>query len=114
WAGALVIGAMSLMGLVAGNIFRRQMRLARLKTDLVAAVSHELKTPLASMRLLVDSLLEDVHLDPVKTREYLRLIAGENDRLTRLIENFLTFSRIERNRQHFKFAPVQPDAVILS
>jgi len=112
WAGALVIGAMAVMGLVVGNIFRRQMRLARLKTDLVAAVSHELKTPLASMRLLVDSLLEDTHPDPTKTREYLRLIAGENDRLTRLIENFLTFSRIERNRQRFDFAPVKPGNVI--
>jgi signal transduction histidine kinase len=112
WAGALVIGAMALMGLFVGNIFRRQMRLARLKTDLVAAVSHELKTPLASMRLLVDSLLEDAPLELGKTREYLRMIAGENDRLTRLIENFLTFSRIERNRQHFEFAPVQPSGVI--
>ncbi len=112
WAGALVIGAMAVMGVFVGGVFRRQMRLARLKTDLVAAVSHELKTPLASMRLLVDSLLEDTHLDPVKTREYLRLIAGENDRLTRLIENFLTFSRIERNRQRFDFAPIQPAGVI--
>jgi signal transduction histidine kinase len=112
WAGVLVIGAMAVMGVFVGGVFRRQMRLARLKTDLVAAVSHELKTPLASMRLLVDSLLEDTHLDPVKTREYLRLIAGENDRLTRLIENFLTFSRIERNRQRFDFAPVQPAGVI--
>jgi signal transduction histidine kinase len=112
WAGFLVIGAMAVMGLVVGNIFRRQMRLARLKTDLVAAVSHELKTPLASMRLLVDSLLEDTHPDPTKTREYLRLIAGENDRLTRLIENFLTFSRIERNRQRFDFAPIRPASVI--
>jgi signal transduction histidine kinase len=112
WAGFLVIGAMAVMGLVVGNIFRRQMRLARLKTDLVAAVSHELKTPLASMRLLVDSLLEDTPLEPRKTREYLQLIAGENQRLTRLIENFLTFSRIERNRQRFEFAPVNPSAVI--
>jgi signal transduction histidine kinase len=112
WAGAVVIGAMAVMGVFVGGVFRRQMRLARLKTDLVAAVSHELKTPLASMRLLVDSLLEDAHLDPDKTREYLRLIAGENDRLTRLIENFLTFSRIERNRQRFDFAPIQPARVI--
>ncbi len=112
WAGFLAIGIMAVMGLLAGDIFRRQMRLARLKTDLVAAVSHELKTPLASMRLLVDNLLDEPHLDTVQTREYLRLISGENERLTRLIENFLTFSRIERNRQRFDFAPVEPGAVI--
>jgi signal transduction histidine kinase len=103
---------MAVMGVVVGNVFRRQMRLARLKTDMVAAVSHELKTPLASMRLLVDSLLEDDRLDPAKTRDYLQLISGENQRLTRLIENFLTFSRIERNRQRFDFAAVQPADVI--
>jgi signal transduction histidine kinase len=114
FAGFLVIGVMSLTGALAGNIFRRQLRLARLKTDLVAAVSHELKTPLASMRLLVDNLLDDVTLDQSKTRDYLQLIAGENQRLTRLIENFLTFSRIERNRQRFDFAPLQPAEVIQS
>jgi signal transduction histidine kinase len=81
WVGYIVIAGLCAMGLVLAQVFRRQIRLARLKTDLVAAVSHELKTPLASMRLLVDSLLEDQELDPLKTREYLALIAGENLRL---------------------------------
>ena len=114
WIGYLVIAALCVTGLVLAQLFRRQLRLARLKTDLVAAVSHELKTPLASMRLLVDSLLEDQEFDRRKTREYLALIAGENLRLTRLIENFLTFSRLERNRQHFEFIDVQPSTVIES
>jgi signal transduction histidine kinase len=114
WAGFLTIAVMASMGVFTGSVFRRQLRLTRLKTDLVAAVSHELKTPLASMRLLVDSLLDDATLDQAKTRDYLQLIAGENQRLTRLIENFLTFSRIERNRQRFDFAPIKPDGVIQS
>ena len=79
---------------------------------LVSAVSHELKTPLASMRLLVDALLEDEPLDPAKTRDYLRLMAVENARLTRLIENFLTFSRLERNRHQFTFVPTNPSDVV--
>ncbi|HEY4362503.1 MAG TPA: HAMP domain-containing sensor histidine kinase [Bryobacteraceae bacterium] len=112
YAGFLTIAAMILTGALTTNVFRRQLRLARLKTDLVAAVSHELKTPLASMRLLVDNLLDDPAHDPVKTREYLELIAGENHRLTRLIENFLTFSRIERNRQRFDFVPLDPAELI--
>jgi signal transduction histidine kinase len=114
WVGYLVIGAMAITGLLAGQSFRRQMRLARLKTDLVAAVSHELKTPLSSMRLLVDSLLADAEFDPKKTREYLQLVAGENLRLTRLVENFLTFSRIERNRQRFEFERIEPADVVAS
>ena len=108
-AVALVaIGAAAVAIGLAGGAARRQVRLASLRTDLVSAVSHELKTPLASMRLLVDALLEEERLDEVKTREYLQLMSVENARLTRLIENFLTFSRLERKRQQFTFSPVDP------
>lgn len=116
--GYLAIAALVLIGLLLAHYLRRQMRLTRLKTDMVAAVSHELKTPLASMRLLVDTLLDDERvdtvgrIDPVKTREYLELIANENERLTRVIENFLTFSRIERKKLQFKFRGTKPDAVV--
>lgn len=104
WVGFLVIATMAVLVIIAAQAFRRQIRLARLKTDLVAAVSHELKTPLASMRLLVDALLEEGRFEPHKTREYLELVARENGRLSRLIDNFLTFSRMERNRHKFEFA----------
>jgi signal transduction histidine kinase len=112
WIGFLVITAMALLALVVGQVLRRQMRLASLKTDLVAAVSHELKTPLSSMRLLVDTLLDDPKFDPQKTREYLELIATENSRLSRLIDNFLTFSRMERDRQKFKFGETTTAKII--
>jgi signal transduction histidine kinase len=101
-----------LIAVVTGSAFRRQLRLARLKTDLVAAVSHELRTPLASMRVLVDGLIADPQLDETKTREYLHLLASENARLTRLIENFLAFSRLERGRERFVFTTVLPSAVV--
>ena len=114
WLGCAVVAAMVLAGIFAGQLFRRQTRLNRLRTDLLAAVSHELKTPLAAMRLLLETLIEDGHADAVKTREYLKMIAGENLRLTRLVENFLTFSRIERNRLHFDFAATEPAAVVAS
>jgi signal transduction histidine kinase len=99
WVAVLGIGVVALTAVFAGQAFQRQWRLARLKTDLVAAVSHELKTPLASMSLLVDTLLDEERLDEHKTREYLGMIARENQRLSRLIENFLAFSRLERNRR---------------
>jgi signal transduction histidine kinase len=111
WAGVLSIVTIVVVAVAAGLTFRRQARLARLKTDLVAAVSHELRTPLASMRLLVDGLLRDDSPDPRKTRDYLELISTENGRLSRLIENFLTFSRLERNRHRFEFATVSPAAI---
>ncbi len=49
--------------------FGRQVALARLKNDLVATVSHELKTPLTAMRALVDTLLDTPQLDEKVTRE---------------------------------------------
>jgi signal transduction histidine kinase len=106
------IGVIAIVGIVAAGSLRRHLRLARLKTDLVAAASHELRSPLASMRVLVDGLLADDRLDPKKTREYLEMLAVENARLSRLIENFLTFSLLERNRHRFVFAPLQPSAII--
>jgi signal transduction histidine kinase len=112
WAGYLAVAAMVLAGLLVAQSLRRQARLARLKTDLVATVSHELKTPLAAMRLLVETLLEDGFQDEKVAREYLEMIAGENLRLSRLIENFLTFSRMERNRQKFDFADTTAEEVI--
>jgi signal transduction histidine kinase len=106
------IGVIAMIGIAAAGSLRRHLRLARLKTDLVAAASHELRSPLASMRVLVDGLLADDPLDPKKTREYLEMLAVENARLSRLIENFLTFSLLERNRHRFVFAPAEPAAIV--
>ena len=114
WAGYLTAAAIAFAGLLAGQALYRQQRLARLKSDLVTTVSHELRTPLASMRLLVETLLEDGCQDQKTIHEYLELIAGENLRLSRLIENFLTFSRMERKRQKFHFAETTIDEVVKS
>ena len=82
-----------------------------MKNDFIATVSHELKTPLASMRVLVDTLLEGRVRDEAQTREYLRLTAKENERLSRMIDNFLTFSRMERNKQAFTLTGAAPAAI---
>ncbi|MEM1221425.1 MAG: ATP-binding protein [Verrucomicrobiota bacterium] len=73
----------------------RQRRLAALKTSFVATVSHELKTPLAASRLLLDTLIEG-KLSGSQKQEYIELISNENERLSILVDRFLTFSRLER------------------
>jgi signal transduction histidine kinase len=108
----IVIAAMSVLTLLIARGFGRHVALARMKNDLVATVSHELKTPLTAMRALVETLLDADHFDEKTTREYLQLLATENARLSRLIENFLTFSRLERNKFSFEFRPVQPRQVV--
>ena len=112
WTGILVIAAMGILTLLAVRLLRRQAALARLKNDLVAMVSHELKTPLSSMRVLVDTLLDCDKLGNHKTREYLQLVAQENERLNRLIENFLTFSRMERRKYTFDFKSLPPRQIV--
>ena len=110
--GSMAVSAASVLAFWIAVSFRRQMRLARLKNDLVAAVSHELKTPLASIRLLVDTLLADDEPDRRRLREYLELVAKENARLGRLIDNFLAFSRMERNKHAFTPSEIAPADVV--
>jgi signal transduction histidine kinase len=106
------VAMIALVGATVGQTMRRHLQLARLKTDLVATVSHELRTPLASMRVLVDGLLADEEIDPVKTRDYLALLSVENARLTRLIEDFLTFSRLDRGRTQLVFDDTAAASVV--
>lgn len=111
WAGVLVIVLMLASGGFAVQVIGRQIKLNKLKNDFIATVSHELKTPLSSMRVLVDTLLEGNYNEQKQATEYLRLVSKENERLSRLIDNFLTFSRMERNKQAFDMVEVSPDAI---
>ncbi|MDA1277705.1 MAG: HAMP domain-containing sensor histidine kinase [Verrucomicrobia bacterium] len=110
--GGLVVFVILAMALLAARYVGAQMRLARLKNDLVSTVSHELKTPLASMRALVDTLASGRYRSEEQLREYLELISKENLRLSHLIENFLTFSRMERGKQRFQFAVLPPESIV--
>ena len=111
WISVLLIAVVVVLAFVIGRMIGRQIRLTRLKNDLIATVSHELKTPLASMKLLVDTLLDEQRHDESQVREYLELISKENARLCRLIEDFLTFSRMERNKLAFEKKVVEPAEV---
>jgi signal transduction histidine kinase len=111
WTGLLVIGLILGSGAVAAKSVSKQVRLNKLKNDFIATVTHELKTPLASMRVLVDTLLEGNYRNPQQVMEYLQLVSKENERLSRLIDNFLTFSRMERNKQAFQMRSVSPASI---
>ncbi len=108
WTGVLVIVLILLAGGFAAQAVRKQIKLNKLKNDFIATVSHELKTPLASIRLLVDTLLEGNYKDQQQVTDYFHLVSKENERLTRLVDNFLTFSRMERNKQTFAMAWINP------
>jgi signal transduction histidine kinase len=82
---------------------KRQLTLARQKADFVSNVSHELKTPLTSIRMFSELLAEDRVSDAAKRRDYLQIIGAEAARLTRLINNVLDFARIERGEKQYHF-----------
>jgi signal transduction histidine kinase len=83
---------------------RRQLALAWLKTDFVSNVSHELKTPLTSIRMFSE-LLAEGRAAPEKQRHYLGIITAEAARLTRLINNVLDFARLDRGEKRFDPQP---------
>jgi two-component system phosphate regulon sensor histidine kinase PhoR len=73
----------------------REKEISRMKTDFVSNVSHELKTPLASIKAYVEMLIDGEAQDAKTQREFYEIIQSETDRLHRLIENILNISRIE-------------------
>jgi signal transduction histidine kinase len=91
-----LMAAILLGGWLMAADARRQMRLAQQKTDFVSNVSHELKTPLTSIRMFADMLAEGRVTEHERQSNYLRIISAESARLTRLINNVLDFARMER------------------
>jgi two-component system, OmpR family, phosphate regulon sensor histidine kinase PhoR len=82
----------------------QERRLANLKSDFVANVSHELKTPLSLVRMFSELLQSGRVESEEKRRQYLQIIVGESERLGSLIENVLDFAKVERGRQAYHFA----------
>jgi signal transduction histidine kinase len=82
---------------------KRHLALARQKTDFVSNVSHELKTPLTSIRMFSELLSEGKVADDSQRKHFLQIISSETARLTRLINNVLDFSRMERGEKEYKF-----------
>ena len=99
------------LGLVATyRLLQRETEMARLKSDFVANVSHDLKTPLSLIRMFGETLELGRVPDEATRREYYAVITRESERLTRLIDNVLDFSRIEGGRQRYDIGvhPVEP------
>ncbi len=102
---AVLIITISVGGWLIVADLNRQLVLSRQKTDFVSNVSHELKTPLTSIRMFSELLAEGRVSDPGKSQSYLHIITAETSRLTRLINNVLDFSRLERGETKYNFQP---------
>ena len=109
---SLLLVAIGVGGWLIVIDLNRQLRLARQKTDFVSNVSHELKTPLTSIRMFSELLAEGRVKDPGKQRSYLGIITAETARLTRLINNVLDFASIERGEKKYDFQPCDLAGVV--
>lgn len=97
---ALLLAWLCLLGasVAIGFVLHRTIQLSERRAAFVSAVTHELRTPLTTFRLYSEMLAEDAVTEPARRREYLKTLCEESDRLTRLVDNVLTFSRIERTK----------------
>lgn len=86
--------------------------LEQMRTEFVANVSHELKTPLTSIKGFVETLLDGAMEDPKTSRRFLGIINEESNRLSRLIEDILSLARIEAPAYEFETEPTNFLAVV--
>ncbi|BBI34975.1 two-component system histidine kinase PnpS [Cohnella abietis] len=81
-------------------------RLERMRSEFVANVSHELKTPVAAVKGFAETLLAGAMNDPETATSFLTIIQDESDRLNRLIGDILELSKIESRRSPLMFSPI--------
>lgn len=107
FAFSMIIFALLLILIIGSYLsahdMQRQLEVARLKSDFVSTVSHELKTPLTSIRLLAERLLKLMPEEIAKQKEYHKLILEQSYRLSHLISNILDFTKLEEDKQKYKF-----------
>jgi signal transduction histidine kinase len=112
WSLILIVGSLLLgIGYTVRAVIR-EARLSTLKTDFVSSVSHDLRTPLTSIRMFTETLLLGRASSRDEEREFLQVIADETERLSRLTERILDFSRMEAGRKAYHFGPQEIREVV--
>jgi signal transduction histidine kinase len=108
----LTIGLVSILLLLGGGscvlwlVVRRELAVSRLQTEFVAAVSHEFRTPLTSLRHVTELLEEDDEMPPGKRRTFYEVYRRNTERLHQLVESLLDFARMEAGRRPYERQPI--------
>ena len=98
----LTLGATLLAAYLLLRDVHREVQMAEMRSHFVASVSHELKTPLTAIRMFAETLALGRTGGERATSEYLQTIVSESERLSRLVDNVLDFSRIEQGRKIYR------------
>ncbi len=88
--------------------------LDRLKDDFMSSVTHELRTPLTSIRALAELMLDADDMEPAQRRQFVGIIAGESERLSRLVNQVLDLAKIEAGHAEWRSTDVDMRALIES
>lgn len=114
-SGLAFIGILILVGgYLVARALSRELAVARLQTDFVAAVSHEFRSPLTSMKHLLEMLAQGAVTSEDRRQRYYEVLGRETDRLHRLVENLLNFRRMEAGVAEYHFEPLNAHALVAS
>ena len=91
---------------------RREVVVSKLRSQFVSSVSHELKTPLTSIRMMAETLQLGRVNDEATRAEYLETIANECERLSRLVDDVLLFSKMEQGKKTYRLRPIHVESVV--
>ena len=108
----LVVGFTAFGGYLLWRDVSRELAIAEMRSHFAASVSHELKTPLTSIRMFAEALTMGVQKEPEAQKEYLQTIISESERLSRLLNNVLDFSKIEQGTRTYRFETTSLEEVI--
>jgi signal transduction histidine kinase len=103
---AAVIAALFFGGFLAIRSTAKELKLAKLKSDFTATVSHEFRTPLTSIRYMAELLQRGRVRDEARKQQYYETITAESERLSHLVENLLDFSKIEAGMKEYRLEEV--------
>ena len=112
-AALVALGAIMVLGLLAiyHNV-RTVVDLSERRSQFVSAVTHELKTPLTNIRMYVEMLEQGIAATPEREQTYLGIIGSESARLSRLINNVLELSRLEKKQRQVNLQPGRLEEVL--
>lgn len=112
--GLIVVLTLALLGAttVAVRYIARQIELVHMKSSFVSNVTHELKTPISVIKLAVETLELGRYRTDEERDKYLRTITKESDKLARLVDNILDYSRLEAGQTLMRMGPVRMADVV--
>jgi signal transduction histidine kinase len=104
----VIIALLLFGGYFTVRTLRTELAVAQLKSDFVSTVSHEFRSPLAGINQLGEMLRDGRVKDEPTRQRYYEMIVRESQRLRRLVENVLDFSRMEEGRKRYRLEPFEP------